>query len=158
MLTKRRPDLNEMVWEAAAQVGQNAPKIADAILERAFPRTHAEATIEGADKLLRDGLIATVKSVLRTAGADVEQLDFSDIDEAFREIAGTLKRPSYYVEKLAEYVAVGTLIARPDLLDDARRFLRRKGEECIAEADRLDQLHAAVLAAKPSSPSSQEAA
>ena len=39
---------------------------------------------------------------------------------------------------------VPDLIAEPDLLDDARRFMRRKGLECLAEANRLDALYTAV--------------
>lgn len=147
MLNKRRPDLNELVWEAAHRVGHNAPKIADDILAPTFPRTHAEAIMEGADKLLRDGLIATVKRILRTAGEDIEQRDFAEIDPAFRHITDGLRRPSYFVESLDQYATLAELIACPDLLDDARKFLRRKGDETLAEAERLDQLYAAVTGA-----------
>jgi len=37
------------------------------------------------------------------------------------------------------------------LLDDARRFMRRKGIECLSEANRLDALFAAVAAHDPAS-------
>ena len=39
--------------------------------------------------------------------------------------------------------------AEAALLDDARRFMRRKGIECLAEADRLDALYAAVTSNDP---------
>jgi hypothetical protein len=55
-----------------------------------------------------------------------------------------LRSKSYFAESAAEYVAIPDLIAEPELLDDARRFMRRKGIECLAEADRLDALYAAV--------------
>lgn len=147
MLNKRRPELNDLVWDAASRVGHNAPKIADDIIASTFPRTHAEAMIEGADKLLRDGLIATVKGILRTSGEPDGQVDFAEIDPSFRPLVQGLKRPSYYAESRGEYVSLADLIAEPTLLDDARKYLRRKGDECIAEASRLDQLYAAVVEA-----------
>jgi hypothetical protein len=48
------------------------------------------------------------------------------------------------VESADEYVDVPSLIAEPALLNDARKFMRRKGEECLAEAKILDELYAAV--------------
>ena len=50
------------------------------------------------------------------------------------------------MESAEEYVAIPALIAEPELLDDARRFMRRKGKECLDEADRLDALYVAVTA------------
>ena len=43
-------------------------------------------------------------------------------------------------------------IADLDLLEDARRAMRRKALECLAEADRLDALYAAVTATPAGSP------
>ena len=40
-------------------------------------------------------------------------------------------------------------IADPVLLDDARKHLRRKGDQTIEEARRLDQLYAAVTDLAP---------
>jgi len=60
-----------------------------------------------------------------------------------------LRSKSYFVESAEEYVAVPDLIVEPDLLDDARRFMRRKGVECLTEADRLDALFAAVTSSDP---------
>ena len=57
-----------------------------------------------------------------------------------------LRSKSYFVESAEEYVLIPDLIAEPPLLDDARRFMRQKGKECLDEADRLDALYAAVIA------------
>jgi hypothetical protein len=46
----------------------------------------------------------------------------------------------------------GEHIADLDLLEDARRSMRRKALECLAEADRLDALYAAVTATPAGSP------
>jgi hypothetical protein len=43
-----------------------------------------------------------------------------------------------------------------DLLEDARRAMRRKALECLAEADRLDALYAAVTSKDPAAPARKE--
>ena len=43
-------------------------------------------------------------------------------------------------------------IADLDLLEDARRSMRRKALECLAEADRLDALYGAVTSTPAGSP------
>jgi hypothetical protein len=65
MLNNRTANFAELVWSAAAKVGNNAPAITDKIIRRAFPQTCAEAHIEGADKMLRVGVIADVKRILK---------------------------------------------------------------------------------------------
>ena len=67
----------------------------------------------------------------------------------FAPLVKDLRSKSYFVESAAEYVAIPHLIAEPELLDDARRFMRRKGKECLDEADRLDALFAAVTSNDP---------
>jgi len=145
MLNKRVPDLSDAVWDAVAKVGMNPAKVADRIIKDVFPRTLAEAMIEGADRMLRVGLIDAVKPMLRGGAVSHAQGDFSEIDSAFEPLVAELKSAAYFVEALGEQVPVARLIAEPDLLDDARKFMRRKGDECIAEALRLDLLHNAVV-------------
>jgi len=145
MLKKRSSDFATLVWETAATVGRNAPKIAHELIRRAFPRTAAEAEIEGADKALRIGVISEIKRVLRHGSDTAEQWDFGVIAPEFRSIVSKLKSKTYFVESAEEYVAVPRLIECPELLDEARRHMRRKGEECLAEATRLDELYAAVV-------------
>jgi len=147
VLNKRVPDLNEIIWDAAAVVGLDPAKITDRIIRSVCPRTLAEAEIEGFDRMLRAGLIDFVKRKLRTGAPVVGQGDFKDIDASFRALAAELKSEAYFVEALGEQVPVARLIAEPELLDDARKYMRRKGDECIAEAVRLDLLFEAVMAA-----------
>jgi len=85
-----------------------------------------------------------VKRILRNRHDGLTQTDFADRCDAFAPLVSDLRSKSYFVESAQEYVVVPDLIAEPDLLDDARRFMRRKGLECLAEADRLDALYAAV--------------
>ncbi len=144
MLNKRVANFAELVWATAARVGNSAPAIADKIMKRAFPQTVSEAEVEGADRMLRVGVIAEVKRILKHGAADEAQADFSDLVPEFAKIARGLKSRTYFVETANEYVDVSGLIAEPALLDDARRYMRRKGEECLAEAKILDELYAAV--------------
>lgn len=135
------------IWAVASRLGNNAPRIADDIMEAAFPLTCSQARAEGAHRMLRTGIISEVKRILRNQDDGPAQADFADVCAAFRPLVKDLRSKSYFVESAAEYVAIPDLIADPDLLDDARRFMRRKGIECLAEADRLDALYAAVTGA-----------
>jgi hypothetical protein len=47
-------------------------------------------------------------------------------------------------------------IADPDLLEEARRSMRRKALEYLAEADRLDALYEAVTSEDPAAPVQHE--
>lgn len=146
MLNEQLREVNEMILRTAARVGNNAPKVADEILESCFPRTCAEAHHEGAYAILRRGFIGHVSRILRGQTADDKQRDFSNIEPQFGPLVEELRSSSYYVESAQEYVSVPSLIDEPDLLDDARKFMRRKGEECLAEAERLDRLYYEVTA------------
>lgn len=144
MPNNQPPDFAEHVWSAAAIVGLNAPHITDAILKKEFPKTARAASSEGAAKMLRSGCIVEVKRILHTVREASAQADFTQIDPTFAPLVKRLQRPSYFVPELGEEMPVAELIAKPGHLDAARRFMRRKGMECLAEADRLDRLYEAV--------------
>ena len=148
-MLNQSPDFSHHVWEAVDRVGRSAPRIVDYILKSIFPRTADAAAAEGAARILRSGCIAEVKRVLHRPGGGLDQADFGDIDAAFLPIVKSLQRPSYFVPERDEEVPVAELIASPAELDAARRFMRRKGMECLAEADRLDRLYSAVLRRDP---------
>ena len=133
------------VWMIASSVGNSAPKITDVIMAETFPRTCQEARQEGALKMLRTGIIAEVKRILRNRDDGTGQRDFCDISPQFAPLIKVLKSRTYFVQSAQEYVPVPELIAEPGLLDDARRYMRLKGMECLAEADRLDALYEAVI-------------
>jgi hypothetical protein len=144
MLDSQSAAFAERVWEVASQLGNNAPKIADDIMGEAFPLTCSQARAEGAMRMLRTGIISEVKRILRNRHDVTSQTDFADRCDAFAPLVSDLRSKSYFVESAEEYVAVPDLIEDPDLLNDARQFMRRKGRECLAEADRLDALYTAV--------------
>jgi hypothetical protein len=146
MLDSRSAAFAERVWEVAAQLGSNAPKIADDMMEDAFPLTCTQARREGALRMLRTGIITEVKRILRNYDDADAQADFAEVCEAFAPLVKDLRSKSYFVESAEEYVTIPDLIAEPRLLDDARRFMRRKGIECLGEANRLDALFMAVTA------------
>ena len=100
--------------------------------------------------MLRTGIITEVKRILRNAGPMVWGRPISRMSAtSFAPLMKDLRSKTYFVEGAAEYVAIPDLIAEPELLDDARRFMRRKGKECLDEADRLDALFAAVTSNDP---------
>lgn len=144
MLDNQSAAFAERVWDYASGLGNNAPRIADEMMEAAFPLTCTQARREGALRMLRTGIISEVKRILRNRDDGFGQADFAEVCAAFAPLVKDLRSKSYFVESAEEYVAVQNLIVEPDLLDDARRFMRRKGIECMAEADRLDALFAAV--------------
>jgi len=144
MLDSQSAAFAERVWEVASQLGNNAPNIADDIMGAAFPLTCSQARAEGAMRMLRTGIISEVKRILRNRHDVLNQTDFADRCDAFAPLVSDLRSKSYFVESAEEYVAVPDLIEDPELLNDARRFMRRKGRECLAEADWLDVLYIAV--------------
>lgn len=144
-MLKRTSDFTHHVWEAADLVGRNAPRIVDDILKALFPNTVSAAEAEGASRILRIGCIAEVKRVLHRSGNSSAQVDFGEMHESFLPLVRALQRPSYFVPERDEEVPVRELIADPNQLDAARRFMRRKGMECLDEAERLDRLYEAVM-------------
>ena len=144
MLDSQSAAFAERVWEIAARLGNNAPRIADDIMGTAFPLTCSQARAEGALRMLRTGIISEVKRILRNRDDGLGQTDFAEICAGFAPLVKELRSKSYFVESAEEYVGIPDLIADPELLDDARHFMRRKGKECLDEADRLDALYAAV--------------
>lgn len=157
MLDSQSTAFAEQVWAIAAQLGNNAPKIADDIMASAFPLTCSQARAEGALRMLRTGIITEVKRILRNRDDGTTQTDFADVCGGFAPLVKALRSKSYFVESAEEYVAIPELIAEPDLLEDARRFMRRKGRECLAEADRLDALYLAVTNNDPAGAADREA-
>ena len=128
--------------------GQNVPVIAKAIIERAFPETFESADREGCEGMLFEGVKGAVSRYIRKRSVMVaDQPTFDGWDEAVREAAAELKSSAYTVPSTGEAVSVARLVANPDLLDEARKFMRQKGMECLAEAKRLDDLYGEVLRA-----------
>lgn len=143
--------LNDAIVEAANRLGvRSGPAVADAIIARVFPDTVRAAKGEGAETILRNGLIAHVARVLKGSAPGVSQSDFSALEATFGEYIKPLKNQSYFVPSRQEYVGIGSLIASPDELKEAEAALRAHGNDCIAEADRLALLHEAVTGATPS--------
>lgn len=144
MLSDKLSLFYQKVNEAVAVHGLDAKSVADAVISEAFPDTMAAAGQEGADTILRNGVIAFLSAYFKRAPKmDAAQLEL-DIPAALTPIVSKLKKEAHYVEKLGQYVPVPLLIANPDWLDDARRYKRRKGNETLAEADVLDELYEAV--------------
>ncbi|ASP83577.1 hypothetical protein [Sinorhizobium meliloti] len=145
MLNDKLRNFFDLVNRAAAVHGLNAKAVADEIIREAFPETTAAAEIEGADAMLRNGVVAFIaQHFKRTPPADGRQLKL-DIPEPLTPIVAKLKAAAHYVESLGQYVPVPILIANPPWLDDARKYKRRKGEETLDEAAVLDELYVAVL-------------
>lgn len=143
MLTDRLELFRSLVWEHVAKVGSNPSKVTDAIMAQAFPLTVNAASEEGADGMLRNGVQSRVKQMIRHS-EPARQLDFASINATYAPIAAKLKSNFYFVESLDEQVPISKLIAEPELLDEARKFMRQKGVECLTEARTLDELYGAV--------------
>ncbi|ANV24493.1 hypothetical protein [Agrobacterium pusense] len=146
-------EFNDAVWAAAGRLGtMSAPKVTDEIIADLFPGTVNSASQEGASSIFRNGVLAQVRKALSSKIDDDGQMSIFDIDPLFRPFAEKLKKGAYYVKHLDEFVSLPRLIKEVLLLDDARRYLRRKGEETLAEANVLDQLYKAASAANDNTP------
>lgn len=148
MLNDKLSLFYRLVNEAVAIHGLSAPHVADEIIAVAFPGTASAAHAEGADSMLRNGVIAFLaRHFKKTVPVDVSsdrQFALPLIPEPLTPIVSRLKAESHYVEQLSEYIPVALLIANPEWLDDARKYKRQKGEETLAEATILDELYAAI--------------
>lgn len=142
-----REMLVNTVWFSAKKVGMSPPKIADDIVAVIFPETHSAAASEGVMSILRDGLIRVVKGIIRTKPVEDKQGCFSDIDPFFSPYVSTLKSGAYNVPSIDAYMTVSDLIKDISKLDEARKYMRKKARENAKEADALDALYYAVLAA-----------
>lgn len=139
----------ELIDEARQRVGDVPALIADEVIEKAFPNTFHSAELEGCDRMFRTGVIEAVKVYVRRPPADERQRHMAEISPDFGKIASKLKSDSYWVPGLngtGEQVMIKDLIAKPRLLDAARKFMRQKGQECFEEAQTLDELYEAVIA------------
>ena len=146
MLTDKLHVFYQHVHAAMMEVGNSAPRIADRVIAEAFPDTADAAEREGADVMLRNGVIEFLTKYLkRSANAPLEtQTDFADIAPEFQSIVTRLHNQSHYVPTLQQHMPIPFLIDTPDFLDEARKFKRQKGEETLAEAAVLDELYNAI--------------
>jgi hypothetical protein len=148
MLADKLCRFNDLVSRARAEIGMNAPAIADRVIGAAFPETVDAAEREGADKMLRQGVIAQIKNIFKAKHGDPAQGDFMHICDEFRPIVSRLQSDTQYVPELAEFIEVAALIDNPEWLDSARKFKHLKADETKAEAKILDELYEAVIAAR----------
>lgn len=150
MLKEILREFYDLADQARAKFGDNAPKITNDIIGAAFPETVAASETEGCDKMFRAGVKDAVSKYIRKPSADVRQRSFDDINPAFLPLVERLGSVAYYVPAevgVGEYVGIPDLCFDASKLDAARKFMRMKGEETLAEADRLDDLFEAIFAA-----------
>lgn len=133
-----------MVVEAANRWGANAGDLADRLIGAVCPKSAEAARAENVFTWLREGMVRAIKRILRTSrrGATI------DFSELFRDFpaARDLKSTAYYVEDDDEEISVAELVDDPDRLLAAAEYMKRKGDECHAEAARLFALYDAVIA------------
>lgn len=142
--------VNEAIIEMANTLGiRSGPAIADAIIGNVFPKTLKSAQAEGAEHILRNGLIAHVSRLLKSTASASAQIDLSSVEATFGEYIRPLKSKSYFVPSREEYVVVADLISRPGEIKEAAANLRKHGRDCIDEADRLELLFEAVTGSAP---------
>jgi len=151
MLKTKLHHFYDLIEDAIGLYGPVVPVVTNAIIERAFPETFETAEREGCNTMLHGGVKAAVSRYIRNRPATDDQPGFEDICGAFRDYISELKSSAYTVPSRGEAVSVSALIAEPDLLDEARKYMRQKGLECMAEAKRLDDLYLAVTSFASSS-------
>lgn len=143
MLNNKLNLFYDEVRRCASEVGNSPTKITDKIISEVFPETTRHAEQEGADRMLRTGVIAEVRRLITSRGFETKNGHFAEVapGAGFGHITSKLHRGSYLVPSLGEYLPIEALIAELDYLDEARKALRKHGEDTITEADWLDQLY-----------------
>ena len=145
MLHEKIATFPVMVQALIAEFQTRNPKtIATALIQRLYPNTVQAAQDEGALKLFETG----VKSGVR---AEINKLPRADAQRHMAELfphlfpyIAVLKRGTYFVPEVAEYVTISELIEAPEMLDSARKYLRQHGLDTLEEATRLDDLYSAI--------------
>ena len=148
MLKAVLADFYALADQARAKHGDSAPKVTDDIIARAFPETFAASQTEGCDTMFREGVKSAVAKYIRKPDTDTRQRTFDDIAPELMPLAMELGSVAYFVPVTGggEYIGVPDLCADLPKLDAARGYMRQKGEECLREAKRLDDLYAAAMA------------
>lgn len=97
--------------------------------------------------MLHEGVKRAVSNYIRKPSKDTRQRTFDDIAAEFMPLVEPLGSVAYYVPSLTggENVSVPDLCFDQVRFDAARKFTRTKGEETLAEADKLDALFEAVF-------------
>lgn len=146
MLKEVLAEFYQLADQARAKFGDSAPKITNEIIGAAFPETFSASELEGCDRMFRDGVKNHVAKYIRKPGQDERQRSFNDIAEEFMPLVEVLGSVAYFVPSQTggEYIGIPDLCHDREALDAARKFMRMKGEETLAEADRLDQLFNAI--------------
>lgn len=148
MLNSQTNMLNDAVWLAVAKLGtMNTARVVDNIIEDVLPETVSASRHEGVYSMLRTGVMAHVRKILGSKVEEDGAPSLFDVDPHLAPYVSALKRGAYYVESLDEFVSLARLIKEITLLDEASKYMRRKGEETLAEADALDKLYRAASAA-----------
>lgn len=144
MLKEQLSDFYGLVDQAREGCGENAPLITDAIINVAFPESVEASEREGCDKMLRNGVLEAVKKRLRRPAKVEAQTSIFDQYPDIVPYIEPLQSGAYYVPAGdgGEYVSIAELCEDLAKLDAARKHTRRKGEETLAEAKRLDDLYA----------------
>ena len=150
MLKTKLHDFYTVIERAVATHGGNVPLVTREAIDAAFPDSVEASEREGCDSMLYSGVKEAVSKYIRSRRDNADQADFSDLCDQFKPYISELKSTSYTVPSLGEAIPIGRLIAFPPLLDEARQFMRQKGNECLAEAKRMDDLYAAVMQSKAS--------
>ncbi len=146
MLKETLSHFYQLADQARVKFGDNAPRITDDVIEAAFPETVAASLTEGCDRIFREGVKNAVTKYIRKPSRDTRQRTFNDIDESLLPLVEPLGSVAYFVPAIdgGEYIGVPDLCHDAEALNKARLFMRQKGEETLAEADKLDQLYHAV--------------
>jgi hypothetical protein len=123
MLNSQSAAFAASVWEIASRLGNNAPRIADDIMEEAFPLTCSQARQEGALRMLRTGIITEVKRILRNCSTCRPRSSTTTCASGCRQIR---------IEPAVLEAARHNLVATPKL----RLLLDEKGSVLVARRHR----------------------
>lgn len=124
---------------------RNPATITKALISRLYPNTVQAAQDEGALKFFETGVKSGVRSEVNKLPPDDEQRHMAEIFPDLFPYISVLKRGTYFVPEVAEYVTISELIEAPEMLDSARKYLRQHGLDTLEEATRLDDLYQAVV-------------
>lgn len=152
MLKSKLEPFYVAVDEARQIVGESPARIADVVLQEAFPRSYDATREEGCDGMLRDGVIRSITTYITKPSVIQRQRHFSDIAPDVLPLVEVLGKTSYLVpsdrgldvdedtKTIGFYVHVAELVHDLEALEAACDFLDMKVGQAKAEADKLRAL------------------
>lgn len=129
---------------ARNRVRGDTGSIAAAVIFDAFPETVTASKGEGCERIFFAAVQEEIRDCIKKPKVPKNQLTWDDVPGFLVVLMKELKSEAFFVpddKGGGELVDIGVVVKNLPKLDLARKYLRKKGDETLAEATRLDGIY-----------------